>query len=69
MTMPKLKTPPKLEGVDSKIATAERRLEYLQHKLANVEYSTTSSASFDRAEVAMLSGALILMRWYREVVR
>jgi hypothetical protein len=55
---------PRIESVTSKLGTAERRLEFLENKLARPgSYASTSSANYDRAEISMLRAAISLFKY------
>jgi hypothetical protein len=54
---------PHIESVASKIVTAERRHAYLDDRLKQGDYASSSSANYDRAELRMLESALKLLRY------
>jgi len=64
-TQPK-NTPPRIERIDARMATLQRRLDHLERRLTDHNYASAASAEFDRAEIAALTAALVALNFVKE---
>lgn len=53
-----------IDGARGKIAVLERRADHLRRKLEKDGYSSTTSADFDRAEIAAIIDACKALRYH-----
>lgn len=62
-----MKTKPKIENVNAKIGTLERRASWLKRKLDRNEngYATSAPADHDREEIEAISGAIQALEYVR----
>lgn len=58
---------PRIEKIDARIATLERREEHLSKRLEDPAYATRQGADFDRSEVAALRAGITALKYVREV--